>query len=210
MICLEKCLTSNENKPAVGFANTCDTLRAPGGIPRILFLDCKPGYEHPYPAAYGKSPWEDLRNIKAAMCAGILNFTGPVLGQQPRATPTKKQFDSCNTEENAGGTQQVTWQDFGAISDEEGAPNLLEYDFYDDVMLNYKRKSPGWVTCDDMLFMWDGKWSPDISPITEPSNTGNRYFDGIINIPSEKTIKPFHVPGLLAMLESFNPDECYS
>lgn len=209
MLCLPACV-ADANKPAVGYANSCEPKRAPGGIPRLLFLVCSPDYEHPYPPVDGKSPWEDLRNIHAAMCAGILNFSGPVLGQQPRATPIKKQFDSCNTEEISGGNQSVTFQDYGVTADEDGAPNLLEYDFWAWVKRKYKTMSPGWVSCDDMLFLWDGKWAPDISPITEVSNTGNRFFDGILNIPSEETIKPFYVPGLLAMLESFNAEDCYS
>lgn len=209
MICLPSCV-ADATKPSVGYSNSCETKRAPGGIPRLLFLVCSNDYEHQVEVAEGLSPFTNLENVQAAMCAGILNFSGPILGQQPRATPIKKQFDSCNTEEISGGNQSVTFQDFGVTADEEGAPNLLEYDFWDWVKRKYKTMNVGWVSCDDMLFLWDGKWAPDVSPITDPSNTGNRFFDGIINIPTEEIIKPYYVPGLLALLEAFNPDECYS
>ncbi len=210
MLCLPSCVTDT-NKPEVGYANSCEPKRAPGGIPRILFMICKPDYVHPYPPAYeGQSPWQDLRNVQAAMCAGILNFSGPVLGQQPRATPTKKQFDSCNVEETSGGNQSITFQDYGVTTDEDDAPTLLEFDFWDWVKRKYKTMSVGWISCDEMLYLWDGKWAPDVAPVSEQTSLGNRYFDGIINIPSEEIIKPYHVPGILAMLESFDPAECYS
>lgn len=204
MICLPQC-ADNTNKPTVGYSNTCETRRAPGGIPRLLFLICDPDYVHPYPVPYGKtSYWEDLRNVKAAMCAGILNVSAPLLGQVAKPSPTKKQFDSCAPEEKSGGTTSITFQDYYTAIDTNSDPTLVEFDFWIWAQNNVKTLSLGWITCDDMLFLWDGKFSLYVGVVAEQSNTGNRYFDGEAVIPTADIIKPYYVPGLLSEIESFD------
>jgi hypothetical protein len=210
MICLPNCV-NNEGKPRVGYTNGCKPKRAKGGIPRLLFLICDPDHEHPVEVEEGVNPYTNLDNMKAAMCAGLLNFSGPILGQQPRTSPTKKQLQSCGPEEVVGGTQTITFQDYNIAVDEDGNANLEEYDFWIWVMENYQTLKFGWVTCDEMVYMYDGDWSPDVSPVTEQTNKDNRFFDGIMTMPTEQIIKPFQVPGILALLDSFSADTtCYS
>ncbi len=88
MICLPSCV--NGTAPQVGVFNGCKIKKAKGGIPRLFFLICDPDYVHPETVAEGLSPWSSLANIQAAMCAGLLHFTGPILGQQPKGSLTKK------------------------------------------------------------------------------------------------------------------------
>lgn len=202
LICAPSCVSAN--KPVVGLFNGCGNKRAPGGIPRLLFLICDPTYVHPYSVAEGVSPWSDLRNITAAMCAGILNFSGPVLGEMPKPTATKKKMSSCDPEEVTGGSTVINFQDYN-VTDDQG-----EYEFHDWIKNNYRYLKFGWVTCDDLLFMYQGGFVPEIGPVIENSNEGNRYVDGSITMATYDMIIPVKVEGLLDLLSNFNPADCYS
>lgn len=203
MICLPSCLSTGA--PAVGLFNGCNIKKAKGGIPRLLFLVCDPDYVHPYTVAEGISPWSDLRNVEAAMCAGILNFTGPVLGQQPKASVTKKRMSSCNPEEIVGGSQTITFQDYNTTDD------LGEYTFWDWIMKNYGMMLFGWVTCDELLYMYSGNFAPEVFPVTEVTNQDARYFDGVVTMQTEEIIVPIKVEGILALCDSFTAaTSCYS
>ena len=188
----------------MGVFNGCKIKKAKGGIPRLFFLICDPDYVHPETVAEGLSPWSSLVNIQAAMCAGLLHFTGPVLGQQPKASLTKKRMSSCDPEEIVGGSQTITFQDYNT------GENLEEYEFWDFIMKNYNLMSFGWVTCDDLMFMYDGSFAPEVSPVTEATNDDSRFFDGIITMQTDEIITPIKVEGLLDLLKSFNAvTSCY-
>lgn len=203
MICLPSCLS--EGAPIVGLFNGCNIKKAKGGIPRLLFLVCDPDYVHPYEVAEGLSPWSDIRNIEAAMCAGLLNFTGPVLGQQAKASVTKKRMSSCSPEEIVGGSQVISFQDYNTTDD------LGEYSFWSYIMKNYRLMLFGWVTCDELLYMYEGSFAPEVFPVTEQTNEESRYFDGIVTLQTEEIIVPIKVEGLMALLDSFTPStNCYS
>lgn len=203
MICLPSCVSSG--KPVVGYANGCKIKKAKGGIPRLLFLVCDPDYVHPVAVDEGVNPFSNLDNVKAAMCAGILNFTGPVLGQQPKGTVTKKVMSSCAPEEIVGGSQTITFQDYNAGDAQE------EYDFWKWVMENYQLLLFGWVTCDELVYLYEGDFAPEVMPVTEQTNKDSRYFDGVITMATEEIIKPFKVEGILDLLSSFSAEtSCYS
>lgn len=202
MICQPSCV--NGTAPQVGVFNGCKIKKAKGGIPRLFFLICDPTYVHPVTVAEGLSPWSSLANVQAAMCAGLLHFTGPILGQQPKGSLTKKRISSDKPEQVVGGSQTITFQDYNT------GENLEEYAFYDFIMKNYELMSFGWVTCDDLLFMYDGDFAPEISPVTEATNNDSRFFDGVVTMQTEEIITPIKVEGLLDLLKSFNATtSCY-
>lgn len=208
LICAPSCVTAN--KPKVGYTNSCGNKRAPGGIPRLLFLICDPNYVHPVAVPPGVSPWTVPANVKAAMCAGLLNFTGPVLGEKPASSTVKKQMSSCNAEEITGGSTVINFQDYNVTTDENGNASLEEFDFWDWVKQNYQYLLFGWVTCDELMFLYDGNFVPEVSGIIENTNTGNRYYGGSVTMPIYDEIKPVRVPGILSALAAFRPEDCYS
>lgn len=202
MICLPSCVSGNA--PVVGVFNGCKIKKAKGGIPRLFFLICDPDYVHPVEVEEGLSPWSSLVNIQAAMCAGLLHFTGPVLGQQPKATLVKKKMASCEPEQVIGGSQTVTAKDYNT------GDNLEEYEFWDFWMKNYQLGSFGWATCDDLLYMYDGDFALEAAPVTEETSDDSRYFDIAVTMQTDEIIVPIKVDGLLDMLKSFNPTtSCY-
>lgn len=202
-ICLPSCVSAT--KPKTGYTNGCGKKRAKGGIPRLLFLTCDPDYVHPVAVEEGVSPWTVPANITAAMCAGILNFTGPVLGSMPKATFVKKKMDSCGPEEIIGGNQTINFQDYNVTDD------LEEYDFWTWIMENYPYMVFGWVTCDELMFLYDGAFAPEVAPVTEDTSDGSRFFDGTITMQTEQIIKPIRVPGILSLLANFDAStSCYS
>lgn len=200
--CAPKCLTGD--KPKVGYANGCDVETRPGGIPRLLFLICDPLYEHPFAVADGLSPWSDLRNVHAAMCAGLLNFTGEVLGSKPKGTFTKKRTGSCSPEKTVGGSKTVVFQDYNASDD------LIEFDFWDWVNQNTKRLKFGWVNCSEMMYMYQGSWDLEIDEVEEDTNDGSTFMDGLVTMSTKDLIKPVYVPGIMELIENFDPANCYS
>lgn len=202
-ICAPSCVSAK--KPKTGYTNGCGKKRAKGGIPRLLFLICDPDYEHPVAVAEGVSPWTEPENVIAAMCAGILNFTGPVLGSMGKPTFVKKKMSSCDPEEIIGGSTVINFQDYNVTDD------LEEYDFWKWIMENYPYMVFGWVTCDELMFLYDGSFAPEVGPIIEDTNDGSRYFDGNITMQTSTIIKPFRVPGILSLLANFNATtSCYS
>ena len=113
-------------------------------------------------------------------------------------------MSSCDPEEIVGGSQTITFQDYNT------GENLEEYEFWDFIMKNYNLMSFGWVTCDDLMFMYDGSFAPEVSPVTEATNDDSRFFDGIITMQTDEIITPIKVEGLLDLLKSFNAvTSCY-
>lgn len=211
MICKPKC--SKSTRPPVGYTNgTCGKKRAKGGIPRLFFLDMCTDYIHPVAVPDGVSPWTEPENITAAMCAGILQFTGEGLGSAPKPTTTKKRMSSCGPEEVVGGSYAVNFQDYNVTVDEvTGAPTLLEFDFWDGIRDDAANLRFGWITCDNLMFMFDGDFSPEVGPVIEDTSEGNRYQDVVITMSTYVVPKPIYVEGLLQLLDEFDPaTSCYS
>lgn len=201
--CMPSCV-DNTNKPKVGYANGCKIKSRKGGIPRLTFLICDPDYVHPNAVEEGQSPWENLDNVKAAMCAGLLNFSGEVLGSKPKGSFTKRRMGSCSPEETIGGTKPINFQDYNSSDD------LIDFDFWSWVQENRSRLKFGWISCDDLWYQFDGSWDLEIDQVADDnSEQGKTYYDGVITTQTEAIIKPISVPGLLNLLENFEETACY-
>lgn len=195
MICKPACVTEI---PRNDWVNNCDLTKRKGGIPRAIFLKCDPNF-----VLSNEGGWSNVDNWIYALCQGQLYITGNILGQKPKGSNTKKRTQSCGPEEVISGTKTVSWQDYNAEPSE-----LLDYDFYDSIFKNRKFLKFGWITCDELVHMFNGDWDLDGDYVTEDNQDGNTYYDAVVTMSSIDIIKPIHVPGLLAALDSFESAYC--
>lgn len=180
--------------------NGCDVTTKEGGIPHLVFLRCTKDYTHPFAGG-----WSNLENWRRAICAGVLYFTGEVMGEKPRDTATKKKLSSCKPEEVVSNLKTLNFKDYN--SDKVG---YTDVDFWNAIMQNQKNLLVGWVMCDDTFYMASGQPSIDVSDVIEPNNTDNHFYDGIITWMEKDIIKPVAVVGLSEFLNEWkNSSDCY-
>lgn len=201
--CKPECVIGIPNND---WTNGCNTKSRKGGIPRLTFLKCDETMVLPYPPAVGQTnPWTNLDNVKWALCNGFLFITAPILGQKPRGSFTKKRFNSCDPESVIAGSKTITFQDFNADN-----TDLIDYEFWPSIDANQKFMRLGWITCEDLWYMYDGAWSLEIDDVAEDTSDGNTFWDGVITMATKDVIAPVSVPGLKALLDSYSTSECYS
>jgi hypothetical protein len=183
------------------WVNECDLTKRKGGICRALFLVCDPSLVLPQPGGY-----TNLLNWKYLLCNNKLFVTGPILGQKPKGSFTKKRLQSCGPEEIISGVKTISWQDYNAEPDE-----LLDYDFYEDVFNNRKFLKVGYVSSEDLVYLFSGDWDLEADDVIEDNFEANTFHDIVVTMSSIQTIKPIKVEGLLAYLNTFNSQTtCYS
>jgi hypothetical protein len=200
--CNPSCVTEIPNND---WSKNCDLTNRKGGIPYLTFVKCDPEYEHPNVVLEGDSPWSNLDNVKAAICAGILYITAELIGQKPKGSFTKRRLTSCSPEQTVSGVKTITFQDFNA--DEE---NLLDYDFWDGIDVSKRFMAVGWITCGELWYQTDSDWDLELDEVIEDTSEGFSFKDGTITINEKALIKPFRVPGILNLIQSFIiANECY-
>jgi hypothetical protein len=200
-ICKPSCVQLSLNSDWV---NKCNLTKRKGGICRILFLVCDPDLVLPVDDGI-TNPYSNLANWKYLLCNSKLFVTGPVLGQKPKGTFTKKQTQSCGVEEIVSGIKTVSWQDYNAEPDE-----LLDYDFYEEIFAKRKFLKFGYVSTEDLVYLFSGDWDAEPDDVIEPTQNDNTYHDWVVTMSTIETIKPIKVDGLLAYLNSFNSQTtCY-
>lgn len=197
MICKPSCVTPI---PQNDWINQCELSIRNGGIPRLTFLKCDSTLEFPY-----ANGWENIENIKWALCNGHLFISAPVLGQKPKGSFQKKRLTSCSPEETISGTKTITFQDYNADKED-----LVDYDFWAGISENKKFLKFGYITCDERWFQFNGNWDIEIDEVDEDTLEGNSYWDGTITMSTKDILKPILVPGILAALEEFTTANCYS
>ena len=195
--CKPQCVPQIVN-PSWG--QNCDLTTRPGGVSRLTYFKCDPNYTHPYPDG-----WENIENVKAAICAGVLFVSGEILGQKPKGSFTKKRLTSCSPERIVSGTKTITFQDYNA--DDTG---LTDYDFWNDVAKYASFMNFGFITCDDRWYQVTGSFDLEIDEVIEDTSEGNSYFDGTVTFQGIDIVKPIIVAGLNDALRSFDVNEtCY-
>lgn len=196
-ICKPSCVS---NVVANDWVNSCDLTKRKGGICRALFLVCDPDLVLPDGAGY-----TSLTNWKYLLCNNKLFVTGKILGQKPKGTTTKKRTQSCGPEETISGVKTITWQDYNADPD-----NLIDYDFYEDINANKKFLKFGYVTSEDLVYLFSGDWDLDVDDVIEDNFEANTYYDAAVTMSTVDIIKPIKVTGLLEYLNEFNSQvSCY-
>lgn len=203
--CNPSCVTTIPNND---WSKECDLSTRKGGIPYLTFLKCDPNYTHAHttPGDEDANPWENLENIKDAICAGILYISAEVLGQKPKGTFTKRRLSSCAPEKTISGSKTITFQDFNADTD-----NLIDFDFWAGIDKSKRFMLFGWITCDERWYMTDSDWDLEIDEVIEDTGEGMSFYDGTVTISEKALIKPILVPGIIELISSFLiSEECYS
>lgn len=178
----------------------CDFVPKSGGIPHLVFLRCTKDYVHPH-----QNGWANIENWRASICAGVIYFTGEVLGEKPKDTATKKKLSSCKPEQVVGVVKTLNFKDYN--SDKSG---YTDVDFWNGITANEKSLMVGWVMCGDLVYMASGEPSIDVSDVIEPNNTDNHYYDGSITWMEKQIIKPVLVTGINELLNDWkNTVDCY-
>jgi hypothetical protein len=193
-ICRPNCVSGMTQ---ADWANNCTNDARKGGISRLLFYKCNDTFEFKEPGG-----WSNLNNIKQAMCEGFLFVSGPVLGQKPKGSFTKKRMSSCAPEVTTGGSKSITFQDYNADVD------FKDNDFWNGVLQNKPYLYLGYITCDDRLYQVEGAWDLEIDEVHEETNEGNSFYDGALTFQGIELLKPVEVPGLNSMLEAYDHSAC--
>jgi len=188
------------NIPQVDWSNQCDTDFRKGGISRVVFMKCDPTYVHPNPGG-----WSNIDNIEAAICAGILFFTGEVLAQKPKGSFQKKRLSSCAPERIISGTKTLTFQDFNADPD-----TLQDYTFWNAILQNHRFMKVGWITCDDRFYQVESTFDIEVDEVIEDTNDGASFYDGVVTFQNLNIVEPIVVEGLNDFLKEFSVNvNCY-
>lgn len=196
-ICKPECAA---DIPNMDWVNGCNITTRPGGVARAAFLKCDPNMVFPF-----AGEWTNLENVKWAICQGYLFVTGPILGQKPKGSFTKRRLSSCSPEETISGSKTITWQDYNADN-----VNLTDFDFYSAIVENKKFMFFSWITCDDRWYQYPGSWDIEVDEVEEDTKDGKSFYDSTVTMATKDLIKPIIVPGLLATISSFNSATCYS
>lgn len=189
-ICNPSCVTGI---PQVDWSRQCDIIARKGGINRLLFFVCDPNWV--FPEAGG---WGNIANWAAAICDGLLYYTGEVMAQKPKGSFTKKRFSSCAPEQIIAGSKTVTFLDYNAAVD------LVDYTAWQAYFDNQKYMSFGFTTCDDRVYQVPGDFSLEVDEVIEDTNEGNSYFDGVVTFQTMDLVIPIEVPGLNDFLKKFD------
>lgn len=206
--CKPSCISDIPNND---WTKLCNLTYRTGGIPYVTFISCDPDQEFPNPGGPDGddpdgNPWENLDNVRWAICEGILHVSGALLGQKPKGTFNKRRLSSCGPEQTISGTQTLTFQDYNADT-----VDLKDFDFWNGIDDNKNFLTVGWITCDELWYMTDNDWDLEIGDVIEDTKDGMNYKDGVISISEKALIKPISVPGIIDVLKSYLISEnCYS
>lgn len=201
--CLNVCDTSTP-MPSIGYLNKPKKKYAKGGIGKIVLFDTCVDFDFPFVDVHPENPWLDLRNWKAALCQGALKVSGNLVGQKARASVTNVMVDSCLPEQAVSGSQQYTFREYGVSYDDTTCErDFKEYDFWNNVKENSSQYKFSAIGCDDVIRMYAGKFTADVSDVIPETYNDLSYFDGIIKLPTHENIKPILVEGLYELLTSF-------
>ena len=150
------------------YSNACGVITKPGGINRIGFIQCDVDFD-----------FTDQTEWDGAIAAGEAVMSGLLLGSKPKGTFTKKRVNSCSPERVVGGEKTITFQDYndGTVHD---ADDCAEYDFWNTILANPAAFRAVFVTCDGYMYGPIDDFTLEVDEIIDDTNTGNRYFDGMI------------------------------
>lgn len=199
MICKPKCVGSI---PRNDWVNSCKKKTRKGGIARLVFLVCDADFVLPNSGA-----WTNVDNWIYALCQNRVFISGPILGQMPKGSFNKKRFDSCSPEKVVSGSQTITFLDYNA--DDEA---LIDFSFWKGIVDNKEFLLVGWITCDELVYLYNEDWDLEVGPVIEDTKEGNTFRDGVVTMSTLPTdLIPVKCVGILNALESFVTETtCYS
>lgn len=185
--------------PDMQWVNGCNITTRVGGIPRLTWLKCDPNMNLPFAGS-----WENLQNVKWAICQRYLYVTGDLLGQKPKGTTTKRRLSSCGPETTISGAKTITFQDFNAETEE-----LIDFEFWTAIITNKAFLKFGYITCDERWYQYDGEWDIELDEVIEDTKDGKSFWDGVVTMATAEILTPIQVPGILTLLKSITSSTCY-
>lgn len=179
-ICGDGCVTEIPKQVGAG----CRIITRPAGFDRVVWKRCD----------FVFADINDLAEWETNIANGNIGFTGRVLGQKPKGSPTKKRVASCLPERTTNYGRTWQWKDSNA-----DLATLTEYDLYQFVDENQDVLHIGFYSCDGLLFGFFEDYSLDVDDTRAETNDDDAQMDGSVEIKSRYISKPTKIPGLAAL-----------
>jgi hypothetical protein len=185
--------------PDMAWVNGCNITTRSGGIPRLTWLKCDPNMVLPFP-----NGWENVDNVKWAICQRYLYVTGDLLGQKPKGSFVKRRLSSCAPETTISGTKTIAFQDFNADT-----VDLIDFEFWTAIVANKAFLKFGYITCDERWYQYAGEWDIEVDEVNEDTKDGKSFWDGTVSMATADILVPIQVPGILAAIKAITSTTCY-
>jgi hypothetical protein len=190
--CKPSCITAMTK---IDWSQECKEQHKSGGIPYLLFMKVDPAYVHPFPGG-----WDNIANIEAALCAEQLVYSPKVLGQSAGMSTDEKKFNSCDPAEAINGKQSIEFESFRYT--EDLSSSVVKW--YNDMKNNQDCYYFGYVDCNDDFYQVPSNWAMKVAEKHDQTSEGNKFIAGSVTFYSEDMIEFVNVPGLNALLDSFD------
>jgi hypothetical protein len=135
-----------------------------------------------------------LEEWQAKIAAGSVVFSGQVLGQKPKGTPTKKKLVSCRPEMVTGFTRQIQFTDPNADNE-----NFTDYDFWNDKDVNQDILIMGYLTCEEFFYGFF-TYAIEIDDTRVENSEEEFKWDGLMQYLDRTAKKPVKIPGIGALI----------
>ena len=178
------CNTSCAQNPVAVAGGGCRLRTRSAGIDRFVFGRCD-------------ITFTDITSIEewqTKIAAGQVVFTGQVLGQKPKGTPTKKKLASCRPEIVTGFTRQLQFTDANADNG-----NFTDYDFWNDKDENQDIYVVGYITCEEYFYGFF-TYSIEVDDTRVENSDEEFKWDGLIQYIDRTAKKPIKLTGISALI----------
>lgn len=162
----------------------CRIITRPAGFDRVVWKRCD----------YEFTSMTDLAEWGTAIASGDVGFTGRVLGQKPKGSPTKRRVASCLPERTTNYSRTWSWKDSNA-----DLTTMTEYDLYQFVDENQDVLSIGFYTCDGLFYGWFSDYSIDVDDTRSEPNDEDAVIEASVEVKSRLISKPIKIAGLAAV-----------
>lgn len=180
------CSTNCAQNPVAIAGGGCDLVTRSAGFDRLVFARCDIAF----------TSIADLDEWQAHIAAGRIVFSGQVLGQKPKGTPTKKKLVSCRPEMVTGFTRQLQFTDPNA--DNGG---FTDYDFWNDKDLHQTIYLVGYITCEEFFYGFFN-YALEIDDTRVENSEEEFKWDGLIQYLDRTAKKPIKLTGIGALIAS--------
>jgi len=184
--------------PAIGFG--CNFRVQPGGICRLVFMDCATPIPQdpvlPGTTTINLDAWQPLID------ACKLRISPKIKGQMPESTTTEETVDSCGEPIVTSTTHTVTFLDYNST------PSLADYKWWQAVYEAQGNYKVGWYGTDGRFYGFY-QFSLKLGEIIDDHKTGKAYKSGTITIQGYNGLLiPAYIDGLQEALLASQGYDC--
>lgn len=179
-VCSSGCASAIPKQTGAG----CRITTRPAGFDRVVWKRCD----------YVFADITSLEEWQTAIANGDVGFTGRVLGQKPKGTPTKRRVASCLPERTTMVDRTWQWKDSNA-----DLATLTEFDLYQFVDENQDTLHIAFYSCDGLLFGFFEDYSLDVDDTRTEPNDEDAVMEGSAVVKSRLISKPTKIPGLAGL-----------